>query len=94
MRRRDLLRGLVGFGGLAALGACDTDHPRTGVLGAMERWNRGAQSFIFSPSIDSPAGDVTPEDAFPGYKATPGPAFPLAPDGWKLAIGGRVARPR
>jgi DMSO/TMAO reductase YedYZ molybdopterin-dependent catalytic subunit len=91
MKRRDLLRGL---GAMALFGACDTDHPRTGVLGAMERWNRGAQSLIFTPSFDSPAGELTPEDAFPGYKATPGPVFPTAPADWKLAIGGRVARPR
>ena len=34
----------------------------------------------------------TPEDAFPVYHIAPD--IPIAPAGWKLSVGGRVARPR
>src|SRR5262245_39263025 len=91
LSRRQLFRAL-GAVGAATLVGCDTDHPRRGVLGAMERWNRGAQSLLFSRSLEVEGGALTPEDAFPGYHA--GPVVPLAPADWKLKVGGRVARPR
>jgi DMSO/TMAO reductase YedYZ molybdopterin-dependent catalytic subunit len=94
-RRQGLTRRQL-FGAFGALGlaACDTSKPRRGVLGAMEGWNRGFQSLLFSRSLEASAGDLTPDEMFPGYKATPGPAFPLAPAGWALKVGGQVARPR
>lgn len=90
MSRRQLF---TAFGALG-LAACDTDKPRRGALGLAERWNRGVESRLFRSGLEVAGGDLTPEDAFPGYKATPGPAFPLAPKDWALVVGGRVARPR
>jgi DMSO/TMAO reductase YedYZ molybdopterin-dependent catalytic subunit len=97
MRRRDLLRA----GALLGLAACDVKRPKRGILGAMETWNKGFQSLIFSPDLEASAGDVTPEvetisgmtvDVFPVYHISR--TTPIAPPGWKLKIGGMVARPR
>jgi DMSO/TMAO reductase YedYZ molybdopterin-dependent catalytic subunit len=87
-RRQALVGALAGLG----LAACDSDHPRAGLLGAMERWNRGTQRVIFDSDLEATAGARTPEAAFPAYHA--GPVVPALPPGWKLQIGGRVARPR
>jgi len=87
-------RQLFGAFGALGLAACDPGHPRRGVLGAMERWNGGLQSRLFSRSRELAGGALTPADAFPGYKATPGPAFPLPAKDWALKLGGRVKRPR
>jgi DMSO/TMAO reductase YedYZ molybdopterin-dependent catalytic subunit len=86
--RRDALRILAGLG----LAACDSRNPRHGLLGAMERWNQGVQARLFDPDLAATAGAPTPEDAFPVYYASP--RIPIAPAGWTLKIGGRVARPR
>jgi DMSO/TMAO reductase YedYZ molybdopterin-dependent catalytic subunit len=89
--RRDLFK-LAGVGA-AALAGCDSAKPREGVLGAMERWNKRAQSTLFSPSRELViTGPVTPEAAFPSYHV-PHARAPIAPAGWKLKVGGRVARP-
>ena len=89
--RRDLFR----IAGAAAftLAGCDSRQPRRGLLGTMERWNRNVQSALFSPSRELVVnGSLTPDDAFPKYHA-PHQDAPLAPPGWTLRIGGRVARP-
>jgi DMSO/TMAO reductase YedYZ molybdopterin-dependent catalytic subunit len=62
------------------------------VLGKMERLNKRVQGALFDPDLQAHAGDVTPETAFPSYHIAPD--VPLAPVGWKLKVGGRVARPR
>jgi DMSO/TMAO reductase YedYZ molybdopterin-dependent catalytic subunit len=88
MRRRDLFR----LGAALGLAACDTGKPRDGLLGGMERWNRRAQSLLFSKDREASAGGITPGDAFPSYHVAPD--VPVVPPGWKLKIGGRVARPQ
>ncbi|HTR55027.1 MAG TPA: molybdopterin-dependent oxidoreductase [Kofleriaceae bacterium] len=87
--RRDWLRAA----GALALTGCDTDHPRAGLLGAMERWNRVVQSALFSPTLEAGDHALTPEDAFPAYHVGHATA-PIAPAGWTLEVGGSVARPR
>jgi DMSO/TMAO reductase YedYZ molybdopterin-dependent catalytic subunit len=47
---------------------------------------------LFSGGREQHAGELTPEMAFPVYHVSP--QVPIAPAGWKLKIGGRVARPR
>ena len=88
LSRRDLFR----IAGALGLAACDTGKPQQGLLGKMERTNRSVESFLFSPGREQHAGDVTPEMAFPVYHIAP--EVPIAPAGWKLKIGGLVARPR
>ena len=88
LSRRDLFR----IAGALGLAACDTGKPQSGVLGGMERVNRRVESFLFSGSREQHAGDITPDMAFPVYHISP--TAPIAPPGWKLKIGGRVARPR
>jgi DMSO/TMAO reductase YedYZ molybdopterin-dependent catalytic subunit len=93
MSHRGLSRRRLLGGALASLvlPACDSRKPREGALGAMERWNKGFQSTVFSPDLEARAGDLTPEEAFPTYHLSP--RVPIAPPGWALKIGGRVARP-
>jgi DMSO/TMAO reductase YedYZ molybdopterin-dependent catalytic subunit len=87
--RRDLFRVAAGL----ALAGCDSARPRSGVLGAMERFDKHVQSGLYVPSRELVVdGPLTPEDAFPNYHA-PHAETPIAPPGWKLKIGGRVARP-
>ena len=88
MSRRDVFRVLGALG----LVACDTGKPQQGMLGKMERWNRKVQGKLFSPGRELHPGDVTPEDMFPVYYASP--HVPMAPPGWKLKIGGKVGKPR
>lgn len=88
MRRRDLFR----LGAALGLAACDSGKPRDGLLGGMERWNRRAQSLLYSKDRDASAGGITPEAAFPMYHVAP--EVPIMPPGWKLKVGGRVARPQ
>jgi DMSO/TMAO reductase YedYZ molybdopterin-dependent catalytic subunit len=87
LSRRDVFR----IGAALGLAACDTGKPREGVLGLVERWNGGVQSRLLSSARQGRVGDVTPESAFPIYHIAP--KVPIAPPGWKLKIGGRVARP-
>ncbi len=94
-RRRFLAGGLraAGLAGLGAL-ACDSDRPRTGFLGAMERVNERFQRALFDPDRLAPElGEdaLTPAGAFPQYKI--GEDFPPVPQGWALAVGGLVRRP-
>ncbi len=92
MRRHLSRRDLFKLAGAVGLAACDPGKPQKGVLGAMEKVNKHFQSAVFSPSLEVSGGDLTPEGAFPVYHISP--AVPIAPPGWKLQIGGRVARPR
>jgi DMSO/TMAO reductase YedYZ molybdopterin-dependent catalytic subunit len=82
--------GLVALGGLA----CDSNRPKTGFLGLMERANERFQSALFDPRRLAPElseDEETPLEEFPKYKISK--QFPLAPAGWALAVRGLVARP-
>ena len=94
--RRRFLSGALGSAGALAAGglACDSNRPRTGFLGTMERVNERFQRALFDPHRLAPElrpEDETPIDDFPQYKI--GEDFPIAPPGWRLAVGGMVARP-
>ena len=94
--RRDFLGRTLTTGGLLLLGgaACDSGRPRTGFLGAMERWNERFQRALFDPqrlAPELPATDATPPGIFPAYKI--GDVYPVPPAGWGLQVGGMVARP-
>jgi len=78
----------------AAAAGCNSERPRSGFLGAMERWNQRVQSGLFGRSrrarelgrdAETPPGD------FPEYFVSP--QVPIAPAGWALRVGGMVARP-
>ncbi|MGE6762613.1 molybdopterin-dependent oxidoreductase [Corallococcus interemptor] len=89
-RRRVLL-------GAAALAtsACDSQRPREGFLRVMDRFNERAQSALFHPTRlapEEPVGQLTPPGDFPHYFLSD--TVPLAPEGWRLDVGGLVARPR
>ena len=88
LSRRRLLGGAFAA---AALAACDSKRPRRGALGRMEDWNRGVEDALFRPSLENPGANATPADAFPSYHL--GLLVPEAPPGWKLKVGGMVARP-
>src|SRR5262249_8785179 len=87
--RRELLIGVA-----ATVAACDSQNPRRGFLGAMERYNEGAQRLLFRPShlarTELQSG-LTPDDEFPSYFVSS--TVPEAPSGWALRVGGDVARP-
>ena len=83
--RRHALRALGGLG----LVACDTKRPNRGLLGASERVTEHVESFLLSDRRARTA-ELTPEDAFPIYHVAP--EMPIAPPGWRLAIGGAVDR--
>ncbi|MBN9681623.1 MULTISPECIES: molybdopterin-dependent oxidoreductase [unclassified Corallococcus] len=89
-RRRVLL-------GAAALAtsACDSQRPRAGFLGVMDRFNERAQAALFHPhrlAPEEPVEQLTPPGDFPHYFISD--TVPLAPAGWRLEVGGLVARPR
>ena len=87
-RRRFLAGGLLALGGLA----CDSNRPRQGFLGAMERVNERFQRALFDPTRLAPELAEEDESAvFPAYKISR--EFPLAPAGWALAVRGLVERP-
>jgi DMSO/TMAO reductase YedYZ molybdopterin-dependent catalytic subunit len=91
--RRRLLRTLP-LGGLALAAGCDSESPREGFLGAMERWNARFQASLFDPNRlapELPPGTETPGDAYPAYKISP--EIPIAPADWALKVGGLVERP-
>jgi DMSO/TMAO reductase YedYZ molybdopterin-dependent catalytic subunit len=78
----------------ASLAGCDARRPQEGFLGLMERVTERVQRGLFDPRLLAPElaqGDVTPEVEFPRYKI--GDDFPEVPDGWRLEVGGMVARP-
>jgi DMSO/TMAO reductase YedYZ molybdopterin-dependent catalytic subunit len=84
---------LLGAGALV-LAACDTARPSRGVLGAMERWNGRVQRLLFDPERLAPTprpDENTPPDDFPVYFVSD--RVPIAPAGWRLRVGGLVARP-
>lgn len=80
---------------LAALEVgCDTSHPRSGLLGAAERWNLGLEKALFSPARMAPTArlrDTTTVEAFPVYFVSP--SVPVAPPTWTLRVRGLVDRP-
>jgi DMSO/TMAO reductase YedYZ molybdopterin-dependent catalytic subunit len=88
-------RGFLGaVGASLALGACKSNEPKGGALGAMMRWNDGVQGALLSGKEARRPGDgkVTVEGEFPSYHIAPD--VPIVPDGWRLKVGGLVARPR
>jgi DMSO/TMAO reductase YedYZ molybdopterin-dependent catalytic subunit len=87
-RRRFLGGSLAGL----ALAACDSADPSSGFLGAMSRWNDGVQGALQSDREAHRPDSSTPAGMFPAYHIAP--AAPIAPAGWKLVVGGLVARPR
>jgi DMSO/TMAO reductase YedYZ molybdopterin-dependent catalytic subunit len=94
-RRQFLVSGLRGAGLLAAGAlACDSSRPHAGFLGLMERANERFQMALFDPGRLAPeltAAEETDLADFPKYRISR--AFPVAPAGWTLAVGGLVARP-
>ena len=81
-------------GALAGLAGCDTSHPQRGLLGAMERFTRGAEELLYRPSVRARTpgrADETPLAQWPAYFVSP--SVPVAPAGWRLMVGGMVARP-
>ncbi len=94
--RRDLLVAGARATGLVALGslACDSQRPRQGFLGLMERVNERFERGLFRPdrlAPELPESDETPEGEFPAYHITP--EVPVAPAGWALSVRGLVERP-
>jgi DMSO/TMAO reductase YedYZ molybdopterin-dependent catalytic subunit len=90
--RRRFLRaaGLVTLSGVA----CDSQRPRAGFLGLMERVNERFQQALFDPrrlAPELPEGAESHLEDFPPYKISE--EIPLAPPGWTLAVKGLVARP-
>lgn len=91
LTRRHLL---LGSAALATTAACDSSQPRSGFLGAMERFNARAQAALFHPeklAPELPPEEATPLGAFPQYFISH--TVPRAPAGWALKVGGLVARP-
>lgn len=94
---RDVLsrRGFLG-GALAgiALAACKSNEPKSGVLGGMARWNDRVQAALLSGRDARRPGDgvLTKPGEFPSYHIAS--FVPIAPDGWRLKVGGLVERPR
>lgn len=89
IHRRQLLGGsLAGL----VLAACDRTDPRSGFLGAMQRWNDGVQGTLHSRRAARRPDAITPAGDFPAYHVAP--RLPVAPAGWALKVGGLVARPR
>jgi DMSO/TMAO reductase YedYZ molybdopterin-dependent catalytic subunit len=94
--RRTFLGQALASGGLLLTGglACDSSHPRAGLLGTMERVNERFQRALFDPrrlAPELPESDQTPPGIYPAYKI--GEVYPVPPAGWALQVGGMVARP-
>ena len=89
-RRKFLGGALAGV----ALAACKSNEPKSGVLGGMMRWNDRVQSALLSGRDARRPGDnaVTKPGELPSYHVAP--FVPIAPDGWRLKVGGLVERPR
>jgi DMSO/TMAO reductase YedYZ molybdopterin-dependent catalytic subunit len=95
MPRKLLRRELLG-GALAglALAACNGRRPQEGLLGSMARWNdrvQGGLLGLVGGAAGAPAHTTEP-GAFPSYHIAP--FVPIKPDGWRLRVGGLVARPK
>ncbi len=94
MTRPITRRGLLLGAAAGALGGCDVDQPRAGLLGRFDRWNERVQGALFAPARrarELPASALTPEEAYPRYHISA--SVPTAPPGWALEVGGMVARP-
>jgi DMSO/TMAO reductase YedYZ molybdopterin-dependent catalytic subunit len=77
---------------LFGLAGCDPQKPHEGFLGAMEKWNDGAQRLLFrGGKLARDERVVTKLEAFPVYHIADD--VPAAPAGWKLQIKGLCARP-
>jgi DMSO/TMAO reductase YedYZ molybdopterin-dependent catalytic subunit len=86
-------RQLVAAALLGAAG-CNGSRPQDGFLGAMERWNEGAQRLLLRRdklAREEPEGALTQGDAFPVYHVAD--EVPVAPQGWRLRIAGLCAQP-
>ena len=83
------------LGGLtSALATSDGMQTKQGFLGLMERWNERVQAGLLRPShlaVTESELDLTPLGEFPAYKISA--SIPIAPAGWRLKVGGLVARP-
>ena len=82
------------FLGAAILGAagCNPQKPHEGFLGAMERWNDGAQRLLFRRGkLAREESALTKIEAFPVYHIAD--EVPAVPAGWRLQIKGLCARP-
>jgi DMSO/TMAO reductase YedYZ molybdopterin-dependent catalytic subunit len=89
--RRQLAATVV-TGALLATG--QTARAQSGFLQWMERWNERIERFVFGPdrlAAEVPLSETTPAEAFPSYCISD--TVPVAPAGWVLKVGGRVARP-
>lgn len=87
-RRQLLAAALLGSAG------CNNQQTKTGFLGAMEKWNDGAQRMLFRPTHlakNEPESAVTAGEAFPVYHVAA--EVPGAPRNWRLEIKGLCARP-
>jgi DMSO/TMAO reductase YedYZ molybdopterin-dependent catalytic subunit len=92
LSRRRFLQAIPA-GGLL-LGACNSQKPLEGALGAMDRFNNRVQQSLFRPRAlapELPEGSETIGDDFPAYKI--GDDFPTEPDQWVLTVGGLCSRP-
>ncbi len=87
-------RALLASGVLAGAAACDSQSPRTGFLGRMERWNERVERALFREGSRGPtyaAADETPIANMPAYFVSD--TMPVAPHDWALEIGGLVEHP-
>jgi DMSO/TMAO reductase YedYZ molybdopterin-dependent catalytic subunit len=81
------------IGAAASLVGCSSERPRRGLLGLAERWNDRVQRRLFDPhrlAPQLPPAATTPSGEFPTYYISP--SVPVAPPGWRLRVGGMVAR--
>jgi DMSO/TMAO reductase YedYZ molybdopterin-dependent catalytic subunit len=77
-----------------ALAACKRGATSAGFLDVMGRWNQRVEQLLFNPdrlAAELPPAATTPADAFPSYFISD--TMPFPPAGWKLTVGGLVARP-
>jgi len=80
--------------GAALLGVagCDPQKPHEGFLGAMEKWNDGAQRLLFRKGkLARDERALTKLEAFPVYHIADD--VPAVPAGWSLQVKGLCARP-
>lgn len=94
MRSNSITRRLFLAALASPLAACDSQRPKQGLLGAMERWNERVQAAVFDPERLAPEltrDEETPIEAFPSYHISD--QVPVAPVAWRLRVGGMVARP-
>ncbi len=92
MTRRQFVT-LAATGTVLATG--QTASAQSGFLHWMGRWNERVERLLFRADrlgAELPPAATTPVDAFPSYFISD--TMPVAPDGWVLKVGGRVARPR